>query len=539
MADNNSTIHFFSNGISQDNMPLEFTNPFDYVPHPLCDIAFREVRNFLCGNDSYWSEVNEGKMIGVLVVRKEARLGFLAAFSGTLDGRSNVDYFVPPVFDFLAPDSYFRSEESKIVAVNKEIERLENSAELLHGIDVLKSDRCRLENEYLQLVSQNKEAKAKRDEKRLNGVSKDEEMSLIRESQFQKAELRRCRQNMQKRIGKIEQEIEGLLEPISILKKKRKHMSELLQDWLFRNFSFLNAKGEERSLYDIFIRDASRIPPSGSGECCAPRLLQYAYKTGLEPICMAEYWVGKSPKAEVRFDGQAYPACKTKCEPILNFMLQGLKIQSLSRSQSEYSINTLYEDEWIIAVNKPSGMLSVPGKNGTKSVIELLSHSKGIPLFSVHRLDMGTSGILVFAKNAETQKYFHSLFAGREVEKRYTALLDGILPTSEGVVDLPLAADYEYRPSQKVDYVKGKKSLTYYRVMSVSGNRTRVLFFPKTGRTHQLRVHSAHKDGLGIPIVGDSLYGKADKRLMLHASYISFVHPFTNLKVEIDCPSDF
>ena len=535
----NSRIHPLPDDCSADSLPAKFTNPFDYVPHHLCDRAFAEVRRYVDSREDFRAEFSRGKMVGVLIVRRGARLGFVASFSGTLCGVCNHDYFVPPVFDFLAPDGYFRREEAKIVEVNREIAALESDDELNEHLKKISQEIDNLQNELKKKTAWTKAQKAERDNKRKAELSEDEREVMVRESQFQKAELHRLKLRVQEKTAKLDEERLRLLKPIDALKEKRRIMSETLQHWLFTNFSFFNAKGESRSLYDIFINGFRRTPPSGSGECCAPRLLQYAFSEGLEPVCMAEYWVGESPASEIRRDGFHYPACKGKCEPILSFMLQGLELETDLPVKTISNVEMLYEDEWIVAVNKPSGVLSVPGKDGSMALIDVLSERLGKTLFSVHRLDKGTSGVLIVAKSEDAQRRFHSMFAGREVEKEYVALLDGELESEQGVIELPLAADYEHRPCQKVDYAKGKKSETAYKRIGIENGQTRVAFYPKTGRTHQLRVHSAHRDGLNMPIVGDALYGKKGERLLLHARRVSFTHPFSGKAVTIVCPPEF
>ena len=201
----------------------------------------------------------------------------------------------------------------------------------------------------------------------------------------------------------------------------------------------------------------------------------------------------------------------------------------------------VYEDESLLVVNKPSGVLSVPGVVGGVSVQQWLrdEYQHSNELFMVHRLDMATSGLLVAAKSMETFKMMQRLFASREVVKHYTALLQGVPRNSSGVVELPLAPDYMNRPRQKVDYLNGKPAITHYKVIGAverDGRQCAVVHFePVTGRTHQLRVHAAHKDGLDCPILGDSLYGTAGERLMLHASRISFAHPAGKGVVTLEC----
>ena len=320
-----------------------------------------------------------------------------------------------------------------------------------------------------------------------------------------------------------------------------------LQRWLFEQFKVLNANGCEKSLLDIFAEHSGIIPPGGAGECAAPKLLQYAYLNSLTPIAVSEFWVGESPTGEVRRDGCFYGACKSKCEPILGFMLQGLDVEenALEKGGDISSVKVVYEDEHLIIVDKPSGVLSVPGVVGGTSVQQWLrdEYRHNNELFMVHRLDMATSGLLVAAKSMETFKMMQQLFASREVVKHYTALLQGVPRNSSGVVELPLAPDYMNRPRQKVDYLSGKHAVTRYELLkevNYDGEQCALVrFTPITGRTHQLRVHAAHADGLDCPIVGDAIYGSAGKRLMLHASSLSFVHPVSGNVVNVESDIEF
>ena len=378
-------------------------------------------------------------------------------------------------------------------------------------------------------------------------LSADEEAQLIRQSQFEKAELKRMRRLWETAVAGKEATVNSFKERISLLGGERRSRSVALQCWLFEQFKVLDANGVSKSLLDIFEEKLSALPPAGAGECAGPKLLQYAYANSYRPLALAEFWVGESPVGEVRRDGCFYGACKSKCEPILGHMLRGLDVEesAIEKGGDVADISVVYEDEYLVVVDKPSGVLSVPGIVGGMSVQEWLRdrylHSNDV--YVVHRLDMATSGLLVAAKSMDVYKAMQSQFAGREVEKQYTALLDGIPEKTEGVVELPLSADYENRPRQKVDIVEGKEAVTRYRVLQTMeyGGKLCALvqFEPLTGRTHQLRVHSAHKEGLNCPIVGDALYGSADERLMLHASRIAFVHPASKESVQLEYKAVF
>ena len=255
---------------------------------------------------------------------------------------------------------------------------------------------------------------------------------------------------------------------------------------------------------------------------------------------MAEFWQGRSPRGVVRREGEFYPSCQGKCGPILGFMLQGLDIESRC---AEYAVEPtiIFEDEAIAVVAKPAEMLSVEGRAEEWSV-ERWARERFVDaerVMVVHRLDMSTSGLLVIAKSLDSYRWLQEQFHTRTVDKRYVALLEGEVTTDEGRIELPLSSDYDNRPCQKVDFERGKSAVTDYRVVERRGGCTLVEFTPLTGRTHQLRMHAAHPEGLNAPIVGDALYGYRGDRLALHASRISFTHPTTGERVTFECRSDF
>ena len=542
-------LHRFESDISVVEAPQRFNNPFYYSPHALCVVAADEVRSMLSLDSVLAADAARGKMFGVLVVRDgDGRLGFLAAFSGLLAGSNNVPGFVPPVFDLQSPGGYFKQEEARITALNKRIKDIENGGEYVAATAAAAQARQAMDEELVAMREAMRLCKLRRNEMRATGtLTPSDEAALVRESQFQKAELKRATARWQQRIAECEAAVAPFKASVAAMKEERKQRSAALQRWLFEQFKVFNANGCEKSLLDIFAAHSGIIPPGGAGECAAPKLLQYAYLNSLTPIAVAEFWVGESPQGEVRRDGCFYGACKSKCEPILGFMLQGLDVEenALEKGGKIDNLEVVYEDDAIIVVNKPSGILSVPGVVGGTSVQQWLReeylHSN--ELFVAHRLDMATSGLLVAAKSMEAYKELQRQFAMREVKKQYTAILEGVPPRNDGVIELPLSADYENRPRQKVDYAAGKPAVTRYKVIGTverGGRQCAVVCFePLTGRTHQLRVHAAHKEGLDCPIVGDALYGTAARRLMLHASRISFLHPLTGQSIALVCNASF
>ena len=425
--------------------PKRFTYPFCYEPHPLAVLAAEEVKRELAS-----MRLTEGKMFGVLVVEG----GFLAAYSGLLEGRNDWDYFVPPVFDAQQPDGHFKQTERQI-----------------------------------SLLSQDSPLVAKK-------------------------------------------------------------MSQELQLWLFHQYQFLNARGERRDLVDVWqdyhcsarIRRKYPLPPGGTGDCCAPKLLQYAYSQGLKPLCMAEFWWGPSPKSEVRHHGQFYPACRGKCKPVLTWMLQGLDVDPNPEENGFPRLvpEVVYEDDVMVVLNKPSGLLSIPGRTEDYSVATW-AQGQWPGAMLVHRLDMWTSGLIVVAKNKAAYLRLQEEFVKHIIKKRYIAVLDGIPSQPKGRISLPLLCDPMNRPRQVVDCQRGKSAVTEYEVLAVTPSVSLVALYPHTGRTHQLRVHCAHPDGLGCPILGDELYGQKDSadRLCLHADRLDVMHPVTDEWMHFELPYPF
>ena len=537
-------LHYFADSISLLSLPEKFTYPFHYTPHPLCVAAAGEVGRYLSTKGEWQGELRKGKMFGVLIVRTgEGEVGYLAAFSGILAGKNRHTYFVPPVYDVQEPDGFFRIEEEQISGINRRIEELQADVRYKDCKQRL-TDETILAGHVLDDIRERmKAAKVERDRLRSTVTRVDSEQ-LIRESQFQKAELKRQKQYWKDHLASLQAEVEVFETEIERLKAERKTRSAALQQWLFKQFRMLNARGEERDLCNLFKDTVQKTPPAGAGECAAPKLLQYAYRNGWQPLAMAEFWWGDSPKNEIRRHGYYYPACKGKCGPILKHMLQGLHVEKNPLETDMHwgtELEIMYEDEWLSVVNKPAGMLSVPGKSDIDSVYGRVRrmYPEATGPMVVHRLDMATSGLMLVAKTKEVHQNLQAQFKNRTVCKRYVAWLDGIVEKKEGHIELPLRPDPEDRPRQVVDAVHGKPAVTDYTVLHYDSGRTFISFIPKTGRTHQLRVHSAHPLGLNAPIVGDELYGKRADRLYLHAEYLGFIHPVSGVYMEIEKESGF
>ena len=541
-------LHRFTTSITDIPLPERFTYPFCYTPHPLCILAAKEVQSYLTRQTAWKDELRQGKMFGVLIVQTEhGETGYLAAFSGILAGKNVHPFFVPPVYDLLQPQGFFKIEEENISSINRNIRQLENdkayaalSAELARTIqsaeDILATAKAQL-----------KEAKTAREQRRKEKeLNAQEEAELIRESQFQKAEYKRLERSWKARITTLQTQTEDWERRISALKSERKTRSAALQQKLFEQFGMLNYRGEVKNLCEIFGQTVHKTPPAGAGECAAPKLLQQAYLHGWKPIAMAEFWWGDSPKTEIRHHGHYYPACKGKCEPILQHMLQGLQVEEnpmLKRMQvPSQNLEIVYEDPWLSVINKPAGMLSVPGKEDAVSVYSLMreQYPEADGPLTVHRLDMATSGLMLIAKTKRVHQNLQAQFKNRLVRKRYVALLEGIVPKDKGTVDLPLCLNPLDRPRQMVHTEHGKPAITDYQVLErLDGKRTRIAFYPRTGRTHQLRIHAAHPLGLHCPIIGDELYGEKADRLYLHAEYLEFTHPITGETVRITKEAEF
>lgn len=535
-------LPFDSDGIA---LPSEFTYPFHYVPHPLTVMAAREVQDYLASRTDWTKELSEGKMFGVLIVQTpDSKVGYLAAFSGNLAGSNLHRFFVPPVYDLLQPDGFFRIEEANISAINRQIKELESSRQLTEMRTALAECQARVDRTLTEAKQHMKEAKTAREQRRSEGASEEEQKAMIRESQFQKAEYKRLGKRLKEEVQQQAEELEKMEQFIRQLKQERKTRSAALQQKLFEQFRMLNAKGEVKDLCELFKDTPQGTPPAGTGECALPKLLQYAYLHQLKPLAMGEFWWGKSPKDEIRHEGHFYPSCQGKCAPILKHMLVGLQVAKNPLAENIHK-NTepeiVYEDEWLLVVNKPAGMLSVPGKEALNSVYQFLHerYPQATGPMLVHRLDMATSGLLLAAKDKDTHQTLQALFSGRQIKKRYTAILSGIVGSDEGVISLPLCPNLNDRPRQMVSFEYGKPAVTRYKVLERKNGKTLIAFYPLTGRTHQLRVHAAHRQGLSCPIVGDELYGKHADRLYLHAAELSFTHPVSGKTITICREADF
>ena len=604
-------FHPFHHTTAEEH-PKRMNNPLDYAPHPLCIKACKELQTYLAERKDWQEEICRGKMFGVLIVEKlpqniaqgKSEIGYLAAYSGQIGGRSDWDDFVPAVFDYLQSDGYFKNHEAEITRINQSILQLESDERMKEAkklIASLEEERKKTIAAYQKKI---KEAKAKRDARREEArldpehkaVTPEEEQEMTKESQFMKAELRRLKKSLAEKTT-LETEYADYQDNLQRLKQLRKTLSDALQQWLFSQFRMLNYQGESKDLLEIF-RDAAfqdtthrdsafrdslldspqasiiskrtafkMVPPAGSGECCEPKLLQYAYSHGFKPLQMAMFWWGESPKEEIRHHLQFYPACNGKCKPILHWMLPD-KVFATSttamspndntsiKDVSTYNkVETLFEDQELAVIYKPEGLLSVPGKDSLQPSIYALMRKRyptaASPLI-VHRLDMATSGLMVIAKTEFAYHRLQKEFLHHRVQKKYIAIigckdkeacnrLAKVSKRGRAFLSLPLLPDYLDRPRQIVHHEQGKEAITEYEILErIDDTHLRLALYPKTGRTHQLRVHCAHQEGLNAPILGDPLYGNEKaSRLHLHAEEITFEHPLTGKKITIQRKADF
>ena len=544
-----------------NSLPEKFTFPFYYEPHPLSILAAEDLQTYLKHQTDFVHNfgLNEqekaapiGKMFGVMVVKSpQGTLGYLAAFSGKLADSNYIKGFVPTVYNTLNSAGFYKKGEAQLNVLNDGIETLENALIYRQAKRNVIDKKIEYEAALNALKAEIKAAKHRRNKQRATEKLKLSPDAyavflerLSKQSIHYQIRLKHLKLHGEAQLHDAETILNNLKLPIQQLKQERAALSASLQKRLHEHYQFLNSKGQTKDLLAIFKDTPTPVPPAGSGECAAPKLFQYAYENKLQPLCMAEFWWGASPKSEVRKHQQYYPSCRSKCEPILAHMMQGLKVDDnpmLQAISHPNGLEIVFEDAYLLLLNKPHEFLSVPGKTISESVLtkmrQYLPNATG-PLL-VHRLDMSTSGLLLLAKTERIHKQLQKQFIERSIKKRYVALLDGVLPFSEGTINLPLRVDLDNRPQQLVCYNYGKPAVTHYKVIGIENGKTRIHFFPVTGRTHQLRVHAAHSEGLKMPIVGDDLYGTKTNRLYLHAEGLEFTHPITKKVLSVTCNAPF
>ncbi|MDC5852035.1 pseudouridine synthase [Vibrio europaeus] len=549
----------FDSDIQSYPLPEKFTFPFYYQPHPLCVLATQQLQRHLTAQQAWHHDFGidrnpegTGKMFGVLLVQSpEGEIGYFSAFSGKIADQNLLPSFVPPVFDMLAEESFFRSDLAEITQLNQAVKTEQSNPELLQ----LKEALSQLEQGYAEAEQEQRDAiikgRAKRKEQRKQGEANLDSsqldallVELSKESVAEKNVLKYLKLEWEEKIADVSSKLNELTTSLNALKEKRKSLSNALQNKLFEQYRFLNIRAEERSLKSIFAPTASPVPPAGAGECAAPKLLHYAFKHGFNPLALAEFWWGVSPKSEIRQHTKFYPSCNSKCQPILGHMLEGMLVDDNPLEENwakDKELEILFEDDAMVIVNKPSGLLSVPGKTITDSAYTRLQerYPDVEGPFVIHRLDMATSGLLVFALTKRANKSLQKQFISRSVQKRYVALLEGTVSESSGEINLPMRGDPVDRPRQLVCFEHGKPAQTYWEEISTVNGRSKLYMYPKTGRTHQLRVHCAHHLGLNLPMVGDTLYGEKADRLHLHAERLELEHPYSKQPMTFEAPESF
>lgn len=534
----------FSSDISNIELPKKFDYPYNYSPHTLAQIATKELQEYLVNQTDFSHNFGIkkpedvkalGKMFGVLVIeQQDGNLGYVAAFSGKLAESTQHKYFVPPVFDVLDANEFYIKTEEQLNELTHKIVNLENASDFIEIKKIYQKTQQLHDNLLTKEQSKIKQRRKLRKE-----LAKQNNQLNINEEFY----LREYEMYLNDKIAPLKKVYDTKQQQIEELKQKRANISAWAQQEIFKKYAFLNYRGETKNLLDIFT-DSTQNIPAGTGDCCAPKLLQYAYKHQLKPICMAEFWWGKPLQTSIRKHQNYYPACTGKCKPILTHMLQGVTVEEnplVAQLKEEKEITIIHEDADLLVINKPHELLSVAGKEIKDSVFSRIQklYPKATGPLVVHRLDMSTSGILLIAKNEDTYKALQAQFINKTVQKRYVALLEGVLKDKKGIIELPLRVDLNDRPKQLVCYKHGKKALTKWETIETLDNKTKVYFYPVTGRTHQLRVHAAHILGLNTPIIGDDLYGKKADRLYLHAEKITFVHPTSKEQVSFIAPAPF
>jgi len=549
----------FEHNISEIKLPELFTFPFCYQPHPLAQLAAKQLQEKLTDLDAFTQK--QGRMFGVLVVKNsDNQVGFLTAVSGNnneLPMHSAVSSFlVPNIFTGFESGSEYQQQHDIVNNLNQEIAQLQSALSFKVAKITLDAEQAagkfqltKLQQLMVVRKQQRKQQRAElamalQQDSITEQEYKSKSIQLARESVEYKNTLRELKAYWNNRIHRATGRFSTLELKINALKKIRSKISTRLQKLVFKQYQLLNKQLQPLNLLDIFTKFSDNPPPSGSGDCAAPKLLQYAFQHQLEPVCMAEFWWGAQPKSEIRKHGNFYPSCQGKCQPILSYMLEGITLEPnpiLENPAKNIELPIVYQDQDILVVNKPAGLLSVPGKNIKDSVHTRLK--KLFPLATgpmiVHRLDMATSGLLVLSLNHRAHKGLQKQFINKEINKRYVAVVAGKLSQPSGKIILPLRGDINDRPRQIVCHEQGKYAETHWQVIEEKALSTTLFLYPITGRTHQLRVHCAHPEGLNMPIIGDSLYGDLTNRLHLHAQKLSFKHPITHEKITFEVNTNF
>ena len=491
-------------------MPQALTFPYHYRPHPWVEKAALCVRTHL----DHYAQNQPGRLVAVLVVRKnDGQIGF---YAGCDQFDSEDSFFVKSFWQQL-PAAHFPSIQTDYLS-----EALEQ--------------RAKAEEAYLQFRSAARERKALRRSARLNHTADLTQLAI--ESQRDSRELDRLKALLSQAIREEEK---------MHYRIHSETQKALYADWRHRleQIQLSNAIGQQQSLFQLLSDSIEKEEwLKALLRSSLPALINLARKNQDKLLAFGSFWWGRLPSHDVRQNGVFYSFAKERHARFLDFQLLGESLETNLLAVDHFAhwkADIIYEDDDLVAVNKPAGMLSVPGKhpvnNVYNTVLSLYPQASGPML--LHRLDMATSGVLLFAKNKTTHQQMQNAFAQGWIKKRYIALLEKCPESLQGSINLPLCLNPLDRPRQMVSRAYGKAALTEYEVLGNEGLLTRVAFFPKTGRTHQLRLHAAHRRGLNSAIVGDDLYGHPAERLYLHAESLQFTHPKTGQLITIKAPCPF
>ena len=538
------------------SLPERFTFPYYYTPHPLCELAMQQLQQSLL--DCGLNEISQGNLYAVLLVQNPTtqELGYLSAFSGlqldpALVSQLNNIHFVPPAFD----SEQFQSQNSANLArqlqLADDIEKLQQS----HNLDALLAELEGLKIESAQAIeafqlamaenkTQRNEVREQANQEKASG-NLESAANLLKQlgnqSSQEKRDLKALRIEWKQKIAERQSQVDLIENELKSRKQDHQAISEQLETQRLSHYRFINQTKQSKNLLELLDgKDALE----GSGDCCLPKLLNFAFEHGFKPLALSEFWWGLPPTDIIRQHANLYPVCQSKSFEILEHQLSGIELEDnplIVNPAVGKSFDIVYEDDEIVVVNKPEEFLSVPGKFIEDSVYTRIKarYPDATGPLIIHRLDMSTSGLLILALTAESNKHIQKQFIDRTVEKRYTALLDGKITGESGDISLPLRGDITDRPRQLVCHEHGRNAETHWQAVSTNNGKTKVHLYPKTGRTHQLRIHCAHPQGLGVPIRGDDLYGYKRERLHLHAGYLKLIHPTTGEWMEFEVPSEF
>ncbi|MCC4790851.1 pseudouridine synthase [Vibrio splendidus] len=537
-------------------LPTRFTFPYYYTPHPTCEFAMQQLQQSLL--DCGVNETSQGNLYAVLLVQDPTtqELGYLSAFSGLqldslLSSQLTSIAFVPSAFDgqqFQVQNTQGLFKQATLINDITNLEQTHNLDDLTSSLNELKNDASKAVEAFQIAMAANKAERTvlrekANQEKALGNLDLAADLlkQLGNQSSQEKRDLKAIRIEWKQKIAERQSQVDAIESELKSRKQEYQAISAELEAQRLSHYRFINQALESKNLLELLDgKDALE----GSGDCCLPKLLNFAFEHGFKPLALSEFWWGLPPTAVIRQHANLYPVCQSKSFEILDHQLNGIELEDnplIVNPAVGKSFDIVYEDDEIVVVNKPEEFLSVPGKFIEDSVYTRIKarYPDATGPLIIHRLDMSTSGLLILALTAESNKHIQKQFIDRTVEKRYTALLDGEIDGKSGDISLPLRGDITDRPRQLVCHEHGRNAETHWEAVSTNNGKTKVHLYPKTGRTHQLRVHCAHPSGLGVPIRGDDLYGYKRERLHLHAGYLKLIHPTTGEWIEFEVPSEF